>query len=221
MQHQSDSQVELTAVARERVAQVIRPGDRAVDATAGNGCDTLFLCGQVGPAGQILAIDLQSAALAKVSQRWQGLPDEARVGMACPKLIQGDHRQLTQLIPADWLGSVRVIMFNLGYLPGGDKGVTTQPASTLAAIQQALTCLHPAGLLSILAYTGHPGGLAETSAVEEFLQQLTPDWQVSEPCPIRNRKHPPRLFLVQGREIRLPFDSAADRTPQESDQSEP
>lgn len=197
-------------MARELVSQVLRVGDRAVDATAGNGGDTLFLCEQVGPEGEVLAIDVQSVALAKVSQRWQGLPGEVRNGMACPTLIQGDHSRLMQLIPADWTGTVQVIMFNLGYLPGGDKGLTTQPASTLAAIQQALTCLHPAGLLSILAYTGHPGGLAETSAVEAFLKQLAPEWQVSEPCPIRNRKHPPRLFLVRKWGVRSQCDAAAD-----------
>ena len=74
----------------------------------------------------------------------------------------------------DWRGEVAVVMFNLGYLPGGDKSLVTRPDTTLPALRAALDLLAPGGLVSVVAYPGHFGGAEESEAVEAFLRDLPP-----------------------------------------------
>ena len=63
-------------------------------------------------------------------------------------------------------------MFNLGYLPGGDKNRTTGISTTLAALEASFMLLTTGGRITILAYTGHPGGQEETEAVKEWVRGL-------------------------------------------------
>src|SRR5512144_1655855 len=46
----------------------VKPGDRVMDATCGNGHDTLFLAGLVGAGGTVFAFDVQEQALEKTRQ---------------------------------------------------------------------------------------------------------------------------------------------------------
>jgi len=64
-------------------------------------------------------------------------------------------------------------MFNLGYLPFGDKAIVTTPETTLAGLEQALTLLESGGLISVLAYPGHAGGLVESQCVRGWIDQHT------------------------------------------------
>ena len=97
-------------------------GGVAVDATAGNGHDTLFLARQACPGGKVFAFDLQAAAIASTRRR---LMDEG-IAEDCFELVHAGHEQLDQRLPAGLRGRVRVIMFNLGYLPGSDKSLITR-----------------------------------------------------------------------------------------------
>lgn len=163
----------LTALAQQQVRQVLRPGDWAVDATAGNGHDTAFLADCVGPSGQVFAFDRQQAALEATRQRLQerGLRAE---------LIRGNHADLLRLLPEDACGRLGAVMFNLGYLPGGDKAIVTRSDSTCTALDAALTQLRPGGIVTLVAYRGHPGGAEEALAVENHLRMLAtnPDYDV-------------------------------------------
>ena len=155
----------LTRLAHRRLAEVLAPGDAAIDATAGNGHDTLFLAQAVGAAGEVHAFDVQAAALAASATRLDAAGVRERV-----TLHHAGHETMLARLPA-LRGRVAAITFNLGYLPGGDHALTTLPATTLAALEQALALLRPGGLLSVLAYRGHPGGQEEAEAVAAWLAE--------------------------------------------------
>jgi predicted methyltransferase len=149
-------------VARQLIRERVQPGETVVDATMGNGNDTLFLAQQVGETGSVIAYDIQQEAIDKTKARLQ------REGMlARTELRLASHEQIGELtVP------VGAIMFNLGYLPGGNKDVTTQAESTLRAIEAGLRVLRPGGIMTIVVYWGHPAGQAEKAAVESYVEKL-------------------------------------------------
>lgn len=175
-----------TALAQEILKSVIRRGDFVIDATAGNGHDTAFLAECVGETGQVLAFDVQQAALASARMR---------VGdLECVEFFHESHARMEIHAAA---GSVAVVMFNLGYLPGEDHELTTQTAETLAALDAAARLLKPGGVLSVICYPGHPAGAAEAVAVEEWMTALTANgWRVARYGAIGTRKAAPYLLLA-------------------------
>jgi len=148
------------------IAEGLQPGDRAVDATAGNGYDTLFLAEQVGAAGHVYAVDLQTAAIESARQRLITAGCHERV-----TFLHGNHAELMSLLPEDCQRTIAVVMFNLGYLPGSDRELVTTPESTLHALDAALGLLRPGGVLSVVSYWGHPGGAEEGQMVEDWFRQ--------------------------------------------------
>lgn len=183
----------LTELARQHWAELLQPGDTALDCTAGNGHDTLALARSVAPSGRVFGIDLQPAALAATRARLE------QHGMgACCQLIAGDHGELTRLLPTELRGCIRLAVFNLGYLPGHDHALTTRAGSTLRALAALADWLAPQAAISVIAYRGHPGGEAEAQAVAAFLLQLPAPWQVTDhrEAPAR-RGDGPVFWLVQ------------------------
>ena len=152
---------------RDRVLADLKPGDWAVDATAGNGHDTLWLAQSVTPNGHVFAIDLQEEAIASTRARLV----EAHIEKAVT-LVVGNHSQLASLISSERHGQVAAIVFNLGYLPGSDKRLITMPESTRQALEAAVQLLKPGGLLAVTLYPAHEGGGEESQAVQEWAQQL-------------------------------------------------
>ena len=157
-----------TQRAHREVAAVLREGDLAIDATAGNGHDTLFLAQQVGESGRVVAFDLQEDAIRATRERLESAGVAERVS-----LVHGSHALLGGQVGK---GEAAVAMFNLGYLPGGDHGVITQKEETLKALGQALEVLREGGLLSVICYPGHPGGFEESQAVVMWADGLE-SWQ--------------------------------------------
>jgi SAM-dependent methyltransferase len=189
----------LTEIAQQRVADVLLEGDFAVDATAGNGHDTAFLAARVGLVGQVFAFDVQPEAIAATNALL------AESGLRNVTLSQKSHAELESALPHDVVGGVGAVMFNLGYLPGGDHAVVTEAQSTLAAIDAALRILRDGGVLTIVAYPGHAGGAAEAAAVAEHLTGLAP-----EACSVERidgqsgRNVSPILFVVTKRKSGSP-----------------
>ncbi|WP_339733082.1 class I SAM-dependent methyltransferase [uncultured Gimesia sp.] len=184
----------LTDQAHELIAAVLQPGETAIDATAGNGHDTLFLCQTVGQTGKVFALDIQQAALDQAAELLQ------QAGISNGELICCDHSSLGNIIPETYLERIGTIMFNLGYLPGGDHCQITKTDSTLAAIEAALLLLRPGGILTVLAYPGHPGGDSESQAVAERFSQLETSGYESEVIHARSEStSAPRLFVVKKR----------------------
>ena len=155
--------VSLTKLAHSIVRRAVRLGDTVIDATAGNGHDTVFLSVCTGPTGRVLAIDIQAEAIQSTRSR---LETEA---IANVTLYQEDHSKVlkSMQVSSEVVGA---IMFNLGYLPGGDKQRTTSAATTTEAIAAGVSLLKQGGVMTVVAYRGHSGGQEEARAVEEWSQ---------------------------------------------------
>ena len=183
----------LTEQAIARWRTHLQPGDHVLDATAGNGHDTLALAEIVGQKGHVWALDRQEAALEVTQQRLALHP------VAPVTLWQGDHAQLIATLPTNFLPqALALITFNLGYLPGSDHQLTTTATSTLAALGFLLPHLAQRGALSIIAYRGHPGGLAEAEAVEGWLREKEAEgWKLTVTAPPVREKLPPVWFWAE------------------------
>ncbi len=151
----------------------LRPGDIVLDATAGNGHDTLFLAERVLPGGQVHAFDLQAAAV-EATRRTLDAASPAFLGSGAVNLIHTGHERLAEVLPPRHRGRLRAVMFNLGYLPGGDKSLVTRLDTTLAAVTQALDWLAPGGVMTLVLYPGHEGGAQEAAALVDLIAALPP-----------------------------------------------
>ncbi len=179
-----------THLAWTLLREVIRPGDLVIDATAGNGHDTVFLAECVGQTGKVLAFDVQAEAIHATSEKVSSLDLAHRV-----TLHQICHTRMEEFVAPE---SATAVMFNLGYLPGQDHALTTTAAQTIEALEAATRVLGPGGILSILCYPGHPEGATEADRVETWVTSLTDHgWRVAKYAMIGTKK--PAPFLVAGR----------------------
>ena len=151
-------------LAREVILQTVLPGDTAVDATMGNGHDTLMLCEAVGSEGRVFAFDVQAQAVEETRKR---LREQGMEGRA--ELIHAGHEHMAEYVKEP----VKAVMFNLGWLPGGDHEVTTRWETTRKAAESALELLRPMGVLVICAYPGHAEGEREKQELTAFLAGLS------------------------------------------------
>lgn len=171
-------------------------GGVAIDATVGNGHDTLFLAQATGPTGQVIGFDIQEAALTEARRRLRANDAPASV-----RLVQSGHEAMAQKLGAEAKGHVGAVMFNLGYLPGGDHTVTTSPETTREALEVSKNVLRPGGVITVVAYSGHEGGAEEARAVEAWVSALPHrDFQAVSYSFTNARNAPPRLFAIEKRD---------------------
>ena len=139
-------------------------GGFAVDATAGNGGDTLLLCETVGKEGRVLAMDIQAQAVENTRKllEAQGWQDTAQV-------VLDSHANLLQYVQPE---SADCVVFNFGWLPGGSHEIFTQKESSLEAIRQGLECLKPGGIMSLCVYYGRNNGYEERDAILDYVRGL-------------------------------------------------
>ena len=154
-------------VARRLMAKHLELGDIAIDATMGNGNDTLLMASCVGQNGAVLSFDIQDEALANTKKLLSRFGQLEQV-----QLIKLGHEQMSEVVPEELRQTVSVICFNLGYLPGSDKSIVTHAPTTLIALTKALNYLRPGGAMIVVAYPGHEGGREELVAVRNFSQKL-------------------------------------------------
>ena len=175
--------------AEELQREAIAPGMTAIDATRGNGGDTLRLCGLVGETGRVFAFDVQPQALARTRERL-----EAAGLLARAELILAGHERVLEFVcePVD------AVVFNLGWLPGGDKSITTRTETTLVALDHCLSLLKPHGLLTLCAYPGHAEGAQELERVREWARALDGRrFAAMERHYLNQASAPPVLLAVQ------------------------
>lgn len=142
---------------------IIEKGDIVVDATAGNGNDTAFLAQLVGSEGKVYSFDIQEAALERTKKRLLDLKLIDRV-----TLIKDGHQNMDLYVKEE----VKAVMFNLGYLPGGDHSIGTRGESTLVAIQKSMDLLQVHGIVFIVVYYGGDSGFDEKDQVMEFIKNI-------------------------------------------------
>lgn len=153
--------------ARTLLQKAVKPGDIVVDATLGNGHDTLFLAKLVGEHGHVFGYDVQAEAITSTEKKLLEQDLVKRV-----TLFHKGHEEILSTIPASLHGKVTGAIFNLGYLPGGDKSIVTQAETTIAAIEQLIEILAPEGIIVLVIYHGHEEGAIERDKVVPFVQQF-------------------------------------------------
>ena len=167
----------------------VHSGDFCIDATMGNGHDTTLLCQLVGEKGTVLAFDIQELAYKNTLKRLQ----EAGVSENY-QLILDSHSHMNQYADAD---SVNCIVFNFGYLPGGDHNLSTKATSSITAIEQGLTLLKKSGFMSLCIYSGGDSGFEERDALLSYLKELDPKKYLVILSSYYNRpKNPPIPVLI-------------------------
>lgn len=153
----------VATICHEIMNKTIKAGDQAIDATVGNGYDTLFLANLVGDKGHVFGFDIQKKAMdtTKTLLLENGLSNRV-------SLFNVGHEKLDEYI----FTPVKGIMFNLGYLPDGDHKVITRPETTILALKKSIPLLAIHGVLSVVIYPGHSGGDQEKESVETFFKEL-------------------------------------------------
>lgn len=186
--------VSILGCAQKLVAERVQPGEPVIDATVGNGVDTLFLSKLTGPKGEVYGFDIQELALANALKRWQTDPGHK----SAVYWLHCSHAEMMHSVAVRHQGKVAAVMFNLGYLPGADTATITQPDSTLAAMKSAVQLLRTGGILTIVLYTGHPGGQDEANAVEDWAKGLAPaSFQVIKYERFNQTKQAPYLIAIE------------------------
>ena len=166
-----------------------------IDATAGTGKDTVFLASLAGANGRVIAMDIQETAVEQTRNRLikEHLSDRAEV-------VLDTHVHMD--VYADE-GSVSLIMFNLGYLPGGDHHLATKAGTTIEALKKGLTLLCEGGMISLLIYSGGDSGFDEKEQVLQWLKELPDDqYTVLVEAFYNKPNHPPLpVYIIKNETV--------------------
>ena len=169
--------------------EAVQAGDTVIDATMGNGHDTLFLCQLVGETGKVIAYDVQPQAVESTKKRLA----EAGVDQWATLHCRG-HEHMDEA----GVQNVAAIVFNLGWLPGGDKSITTLWETTQVAISAALSLLVKGGICTVCAYPGHEEGDRERFALMDWLSTLRPqEYNVLHHRFLNAGPGAPECFVIQ------------------------
>lgn len=171
--------------------EVINLGETVVDATMGNGNDTLFLAQLVGEEGSVHAFDVQEQALLSTSQKIQENSCEKQVFLH----LTG-HQNLGDFITTD--EPISAAIFNLGYLPKSDKSIVTKEDTTIKALEELLLRLKEKGRIVVVIYDGHEEGKVEKKGVLTFVENLPQElYSVLNYQFINQRNNPPSLICIE------------------------
>lgn len=145
------------------ISLFVKEGDTVVDATCGNGNDTVFLAGLVGEGGRVFSFDIQDRAISNTTKKLNDLELCDRV-----TLIKDGHQNMDRYIKSP----LKAVMFNLGYLPSGDHSLGTKPETTIQAISKSMELLVEGGVITVVIYYGGDSGFEEKEKVLQFLEGI-------------------------------------------------
>lgn len=212
--------ISVTDRCHKILAKYISEGDTVIDCTAGGGADTLFLAKSVGTGGCVLAFDVQETALNVTEKLLQknGFLCKRFVSSSQPDfsseiktdnksfsssnidpsvlLIHDSHEKIGTFFSILPKNAPSVIMYNLGYLPGGDHSIVTKAGTTLTSVRASLDIIKENGIISIVTYPGHEEGARENKMVNELLSDLPPDRFEVLTIAQTNRSNAPVLYLI-------------------------
>lgn len=179
-----------TDLAMKITLEYIKAGDTVIDATAGNGHDTLILAEAVGSNGRVIAFDIQKKALENTKKllKENGLLDRA-------KLVNDSHEKLMDYAKEG--DQTSAIVFNLGYLPTGDKSITTNGNSSIWAIKVASKLIKLGGIITLVLYSGHEEGSKEKKMILDMLEQFSSTgYHVAYTSMINQANNPPEIVWI-------------------------
>ena len=142
--------------------EYIKEGDCCIDATMGKGGDTYYLCSKTGESGKVYAFDVQADALRQTREKL----DKHKMNA---ELILDGHEHMKEYVKET---EVSCIMFNLGYLPGGDHKLATTYQTSIEAIGKGLGILKHGGMMSLCIYSGGDTGFEEKEKILEYIKGL-------------------------------------------------
>ena len=181
--------------AKSLLKKAVKPGDMVVDATLGNGHDTVFLAELVGEYGQVFGFDVQQEAISATKERLIGHNLIDRV-----TIFHEGHEQIFAKIPKDAHGKITGAIFNLGYLPGGDKNIVTRSETTISAIEQLLEIMASEGTIVLVIYHGHEQGAVERDHLLKYCQGLDQKTaHVLQYQFINQQNNPPFIIAIEKR----------------------
>ena len=181
----------VTEVNKVFIDKIVNPGDTVIDATMGNGYDTLYLAKLVGNAGKVYAFDVQEEALKSTKKKVERDNLQGYV-----ELILDGHENIDKYVKEE----VSCVLFNLGYLPRAKHNIITKPETTLQALEKSLNLLKPNGVISIAIYTGHEGGMDEKNEVCQYLNNLDQNYYNVLHMNFTNQvNNPPEFILVENK----------------------
>lgn len=180
-------------IAHRFIKENVSAGDICIDATAGNGGDTELLCSLVGEQGKVIAFDIQPEAIASTAARLERAEFSDIAELHCC-----GHERMDEFAQP---GSVRCIVFNLGWLPGGDHNIHTNTETTIAAVEKGLGLLCDDGVMCICVYYGRETGFAEKDALLEYLETVDSSLYTVMVCSFHNRSGCPPfpVLITKGR----------------------
>ncbi|KGM94718.1 SAM-dependent methyltransferase [Clostridium novyi A str. 4552] len=178
-------------LAKEIAIKKLQEGDIAVDATMGNGNDTVFLASLVGYSGTVYSFDVQKEAIDNTRKKI--IDNKIKTNI---QLIHDGHENIDKYINKD----VKLVMFNLGYLPSAEHNITTKAETTIVAVKKSLAILEKNGVALLVIYHGHENGKLEKVAIEEFTSNLNQkEYNVMKLEFINQVNNPPILIAIEKR----------------------
>jgi len=165
----------------------VSPGDHVIDATAGNGHDSLFLAQLVGMDGHVYSFDVQKTAIEATLLRLGEWRNNTSV-------IHAGHETISNQVDSE----ISAAVFNLGYLPGTDHTIITRPDTTIQAIEGCLKLLKVGGLIVLVVYHGHDGGDSERDGLLDYVRSLPQSYvHVLKYEFINQQNHPPFVLAIE------------------------
>lgn len=167
------------------INEYIKENDISIDMTIGNGNDTLVL---VEKSKFVYGFDIQDEAINNTNKLLKGYTNY--------KLIKDSHLNFTNYINEE----VGVVVFNLGYLPKGNKEIHTKADIVLDTLKKVLGKLRKDGICNLVLYPGHPSGLEEANLISDYLQTLNQkEFDVLKYEFINQINNPPFLISIKKR----------------------
>lgn len=184
---------QITYWCHEMIRSQVPEGGLYIDATMGNGNDTLFLSKMAGKTGKVYAFDIQEEALAKTKELLvsQGVAD-------CARLILDGHEHMDRYIEEN---TADAVIFNFGYLPGGRHDIATAPSTSIEAVGKALKILKPGAMLCLCIYSGGDTGFEEKEKLLAYIKELPPKEYTVILNQYYNRKNNPPLPVFVFKEL--------------------
>lgn len=165
------------------ISNVVTKDDTTLDLTVGNGNDTLFLA---AISKQVIGFDIQEVAINNTKKKLEGYDNVT--------LYLDSHENLDKYN----LENIKAIIMNLGYLPKGDKNITTMAKSSLNALKKALKALMVTGIMVIVIYKGHQEGYKESIKIRNYVKKLDQKYyQVLQYEFINQINNPPYVIAIE------------------------